>query len=218
MKLFEAVEKDNNLVDKYPVKNVFEFIAHLTNEEFVKELKTKDKNFLEKIVDFIRDILGIDNANELAKQYLKDIISDGVFLQEYGIVVTESDYNGDIQGNLSEFISDKSKKINTNLSDVDKLFKDNPDIADKVYEALGLNFIDKSEISYTDDDGNPCASKGGRNSKFQKGGSWEIIKEFKGKSHSQGGIDIEINKGAIKMSNKQGDFKAKFGLVISNNN
>ena len=122
-----------------------------------------------------------------------------------------------LNDDLSEFISDKSKNTNTNLADVDKLFKDNPDIADKVYEALGLNFIDKSEISYTDDDGNPCASKGGRNSKFQKGGTWEIIREFKGKSHSQGGIDIEIGNGIIKMSNKQGDFEAKFGLVISNN-
>ena len=101
MKLFEAVKADNNLDNKYPVKDVFEFIAHLTNETFVKELESKDKNFLQKIVDFIFDIIGVNNANDLAKQYLKDIISDGVFLQENGITVLPSDYGSNIQGSLS---------------------------------------------------------------------------------------------------------------------
>lgn len=97
MKLFEAVKADNNLENKYPVKDVFEFIAHLTNDTFVKELESKDKSFLQKVVDFITDILGITNANELAKQYLKDIISDGTFLQEQGITVLASDYSGNLQ-------------------------------------------------------------------------------------------------------------------------
>jgi hypothetical protein len=110
MKLYEAVKADNNLKNKYPVKDVFEFIAHLTNEEFVKELESKDKNFLQKVVDFILDILGITNANELSKKYLLDIISDGVFLQENGITVLPSDYGSDIQGSLSDFISQKSHK------------------------------------------------------------------------------------------------------------
>jgi len=99
MKLFEAVKADNNLENKYPVKDVFEFIAHLTNEVFVKELESKNKNFLQKTVDFIFDIIGVNNANDLAKQYLKDIISDGVFLQENGITVLPSDYGSNIQGN-----------------------------------------------------------------------------------------------------------------------
>ena len=110
MKLYEAVKKDNNLVDKYPVKDVFEFIAHLTNETFVKELESKDKNFLQKIVDFILDILGINNANELAKKYLLDIISDGTFLQENGITILPSDYGNNLQGSLSDFISQKSQE------------------------------------------------------------------------------------------------------------
>jgi len=102
MKLFEAVKADNNLENKYPVKDVFEFIAHLTNEAFVKELESKDKTFLQKVVDFIADILGITNANELSKQYLKDIISDGTFLQEQGITVLASDYSGNLQGSKND--------------------------------------------------------------------------------------------------------------------
>ncbi len=109
MKLFEAVKADNNLENKYPVKDVFEFIAHLTNEAFVKELESKDKNFLQKVVDFILDILGINNANELSKKYLIDIISDGTFLEENGITVLPSDYGNNLQGSLSDFISQKSQ-------------------------------------------------------------------------------------------------------------
>lgn len=83
VKLYKSVGENNNLQNQYPFQDVFEFIAHLTNDEFVKELESKDKNFLEKVVDFILDILGINNANELAKKYLTDIISDGVFTRRY---------------------------------------------------------------------------------------------------------------------------------------
>lgn len=113
MKLFEAIKADNNLENKYPVKDVFEFIAHLTNETFVKELESKDKNFIQKVVDFILGILDINNANELTKKYLLDIISDGVFLQENGITVLPSDYGSNLQGSLSDFISQKSQENNS---------------------------------------------------------------------------------------------------------
>ncbi len=149
MKLYEAVEKDNNLVDKYPVKDVFEFIAHLTNETFVKELESKDKNFLQKIVDFILDILGINNANELAKKYLLDIISDGTFLQENGITILPSDYGNNLQGSLSDFISQKSqeKKFEEKKVQIENEIKKLPieifntiEIVDKVpLEILGRN-------------------------------------------------------------------------------
>ncbi len=114
MKLYEAVKADNNLENKYPVKDVFEFIAHLTNEAFVKELESKDKNFLQKIVDFISDILGLNNANELSKKYLIDIISNGVFLQENGITVLPSDYGNNLQGSkntvdLAPIVEEKLK-------------------------------------------------------------------------------------------------------------
>ena len=46
---------------------------------------------------------------------------------------------------------------------------------------------------------------------------WEIIKNFKGKSHENGGIDISIDNGVISMSNTNGKFKAKEGVVIPKN-
>lgn len=117
-KLYEAIKNDNNLQDKYPVKDVFEFIAHLTNENFVSELQSKDKNFIQKVIDYISDILGISNANDLAKQYLEDIISDGVFLQQNGITVLSSDYNN-VQGskNIDE-LKQRLSDLKTRLSEI----------------------------------------------------------------------------------------------------
>lgn len=123
-KLFESVRDNNNLQDKYPVKDIFEFIAHLTNETFVKELESKDRNFIQKVIDFISDILGINNANELAKKYLKDIISDGVFLQEQGITVLPSDYIA-TQGSKSIDIKyDQKGNVLAKNGNVSKLYKD----------------------------------------------------------------------------------------------
>lgn len=70
-------------------------------------------------------------------------------------------------------------------------------------------------ITYTDENGLPCA-KNGLSSSFSPGGSWEVIERFEGPSHSQGGIDIKIGSGGIKMSNKGGEVKAQFGLLIPN--
>ena len=52
--------------------------------------------------------------------------------------------------------------------------------------------IQSGEIYYTDEEGNPCAANGLRNT--VKGTDWKIATEFKGKSHAQGGIDITLNE------------------------
>ncbi len=51
-------------------------------------------------------------------------------------------------------------------------------------------------------------------SSFTKGGKWEIYEIFEGKSHKQGGIDINIKNNQISFTNKNGSIKAKYGLVI----
>ena len=53
--------------------------------------------------------------------------------------------------------------------------------------------------------------------KFTKGGNWVKVKDFKGKSHGEGGIDIEISNSTIKMNRGDSEFKAKNGLVIAAN-
>ena len=74
--------------------------------------------------------------------------------------------------------------------------------------------LNSGEIKYVNEEGKPCAEMGLKTSNFQKGGKWKVVKQFKGSSHAQGGIDIEIGGGKVKLSNKKGKFEAKYGLVI----
>jgi hypothetical protein len=54
----------------------------------------------------------------------------------------------------------------------------------------------------------------GGNFGFTPGGSWEIIKDFKGPSHEGGGIDIKVGDGQIQQTNGSGSFKAKDGVLV----
>lgn len=46
---------------------------------------------------------------------------------------------------------------------------------------------------------------------FLPGGKWDVVKEFKGKSHANGGIDVEIAGGKINYTGKNPKLKAKNG-------
>lgn len=52
---------------------------------------------------------------------------------------------------------------------------------------------------------------------FQKGGTWEIIKELKGNTHEEGGIDIVIGKEGVRIKRGDSELKAEYGLVIPKN-
>lgn len=124
----------------------------------------------------------------------------------------------DIEG-FREFVKNDNIVENNQYENinqqVEELFDKNLQLANEIYKTLGFDVIDESEITYTDEEGNPCAKDGMSFNKFTKGGKWEIVKEFKGASHERGGIDIEISNGTIKMTGKQGQIKAKNGLVIN---
>jgi hypothetical protein len=99
--------------------------------------------------------------------------------------------------------------------EVSELFESNPELANKVCEALGFNVIKESEITYTDEEGNLCAKMGSRSSKFTKGSKWEIVKDLKGyPSHAQGGVDIKIGKNGFNFTRDNGVIEAKHGLVL----
>ena len=71
------------------------------------------------------------------------------------------------------------------------------------------------EVTFVNDEtGIPCL-KAGANLGFTPGSKWKVVKKFKGNSHERGGIDITIGKDSIKMTSKEGDIKAKYGVVIS---
>lgn len=98
---------------------------------------------------------------------------------------------------------------------IEKLFEDNTELANAVYSAMGLNVINESEITYTDEDGNPCAKDGMRSSTFTKGSKWEVVKDLKGyPSHAQGGVDIKLGKDGFSFARANSQIKAAYGLLL----
>ena len=72
--LFESYKKNNKDPDRYSLRSVNEFIAHISNPKFAKELKGKDLNFLQNVLKLVFDVMGINNSYDLSAKYLKDII------------------------------------------------------------------------------------------------------------------------------------------------
>lgn len=100
---------------------------------------------------------------------------------------------------------------------VKEAFEESKELQNAVYSALGFNTINGSEITYTDEEGNPCAKMGLTNT--TKGTGWKIVKDFKGQpKHSNGGVDITISDKGVTMRRGGKDIKAKYGLIIINNN
>jgi hypothetical protein len=134
--------------------------------------------------------------------------------------LSKKDKLGDV---IASKLSKNKKIINVPASEtqnkkegLDFIFDSNPELATQIYQALGFNTINESEITYTDEEGNPCAKMGLTDT--TKGTSWKIVKDFKGQpKHSQGGVDISISDKGVSMRRGGKDIKAKYGLVIPNN-
>lgn len=106
----------------------------------------------------------------------------------------------------------------------DKFFPTLQDLFSEEREVVSINSFQKnkidriqSDITFVDEFGNPCAAHGLKFTGFKFGGSWEIIKKFKGPSHIQGGIDIQLSEKGVKLTNKEGSIKAEDGFIIPNN-
>jgi len=60
-------------------------------------------------------------------------------------------------------------------------------------------------------------AKDGLSISFTPGQTWEVVTNFKGNSHAEGGIDIEISEGKVRMKKGTTPYKAKYGLVLNKN-
>ena len=88
-----------------------------------------------------------NSLSKLQKEELTQILTDA-FLTRQDLRSKQ-----DIQG----FKESIQGKPNSAKSGVEELFSENPELANDVYSTLGFNTINVSEITYTDEDGNPCA-------------------------------------------------------------
>jgi hypothetical protein len=86
-------------------------------------------------------------------------------------------------------------------------------------QALGENVITAADIDKMVDEGKvevkcppaKAKAKQGMRMGFIPGGKWDIVTEFKGNSHENGGIDIEVLGGKIGYTGKEPNLKAKKG-------
>ena len=102
------------------------------------------------------------------------------------------------------------------IKDLEALISKSIEVDKNLNEILRL-LEEKGEVTREDCEGAPTAEKGMVTNEITPGGKWEIIKEFKGKSHKEGGIDITVGNGKISMTNNntKQPFTAAKGLVIA---
>jgi hypothetical protein len=112
----------------------------------------------------------------------------------------------DVTAKLDEM---RSQNKEGGLNEVETLMK----------QALGENLITSADIDKMVDEGSveikcpPGTKKAEHGMKmgFIPGGKWDIVTEFKGNSHENGGIDIEVLGGKISYTGKEPNLKAKRG-------
>jgi len=111
--LLKQLQSDNNTKDFYGSKNEDEILAELTHDGFVEALKNKNLNYVEKVLDYILDILGIGvNAYNEALQILKDLIENPVNYIEKGFVNNNSLYSISNQTFTQPIIDQEEQDVN----------------------------------------------------------------------------------------------------------
>jgi len=209
--LLESIkdEKETNL-------SLWQKFVNLIFNLFKKESKYKTEIYKISTLDKLNSIIHINNF----KFYNK----------------SDDSYSGKLES-LSKFITQKSQE---RLNAIQEVFNQNPELSEIGDVFSYASYLDTifpdSKVEEMDDNlyisvlnqleqenkiEKDCTGKGklkaekGLQTNFTKGGKWEIYEIFEGKSHKQGGIDINIKNNQISFTNKNGSIKAKYGLVIS---
>jgi len=211
--------------------DIVNYPQYIQVKEKYKDLYTTEQQFIDEAIgklisdkitgstDLMSDRLVKQSTTWLSKliEFIKSFFSKGT-TDPYAIAA-----NDILSSNLAKLdlkISPKEENAYQLKQDsikpgVSELFESNPELANAVYSAMGLNTINESEITYTDEEGKPCAKMGGRGSNFTKGSKWEVVKDLKGyPSHAQGGVDIKLGKDGFSFTRGSGQIMAAHGLVL----
>jgi len=90
-----------------------------------------------------------------------------------------------------------------------------PKVEIKITDEDIKQLVQSGDISYTDEDLNLCAKNGVRGNTFTKGSKWEIVEDLKGASHSNGGIDLQINSEGVTFKRVNGkQITAQDGVLV----
>ena len=153
-----------------------------------------------------------------------------------GYLVDLSNYNY----NVPILYGLQNNKTQERISQIQDIFNENPELAsistpeqysqyldtilpDSKVEEIDnslyisvLNQLEQENIIEKDcSGGGKLKAEKGLQTKFTKGGKWEIVKDLKGyPSHAQGGVDIKLGKDGFSFTGKNGEIKAAHGLVL----
>ncbi len=209
-KKFTNLIVDSKLVEKKVIEDVFGEVEETVTKTLklpdnVKKSKEQFLEAMEELQSAINTLMQID-GKLFSSENITNFFTSNKFNQE--------------QRSLSNFISQKSQENNSFQQFQQSLNKPN---TNPILQGNQTNIeeiitqLEKDGLLEIDCKGKLKAEKGLATS-FTKGGKWEIYEIFEGKSHKQGGIDINIKNNQISFTNKNGSIKAKYGLVISKDN
>jgi len=140
---------------------------------------------------------------------------EGKFIHQTGKYTLEEQQEEAIVELLGLYTADRLDKVKDGklISLLKRLLKEMKAYMKELFTGrVDVNRVISEEVTYTDEQGNPCASKG-LASLFQKGGEWFIVDDYKDiPKHSDGGKDIkiketkvEVEKNEIRIENDYGD-------------
>lgn len=139
-----------------------------------------------------------------------------------------SKYKGEFDPTTGTFTSNDTSFFDKKIEDLEtilqqkqqaqQLYQSFLDVYLQDFEQVEKILKEENIIEKDCSGGGKLKAEKGLQTNFTKGGKWKIYEIFEGKSHKQGGIDINIKNNQISFTNKNGSIKAKYGLVISKDN
>jgi hypothetical protein len=175
-------------------------MSHIDMDEFIakkfqtyKPNETKDRNVLQKLFDKFISWFNLLISQKKSLYSLFEDIHNGKF-------PAGKDYS---TAEFKEDVRDLDSKVFIKMLELEQ--------EGKIKKECKPGKTSRSSLGRS----SKAIAKNGYSNGLTKGGSWKVLKRFKGKSHDQGGIDILINKSGIKMNGKQGSIKAEYGLVVA---
>ena len=222
------------------VKNILSENPNLSKEDIIRELllkytytveinTTKESEGLKKQGDYIDGDTYETFEEKNTSHYSNLTVPGGTNYTENeiaipGVEVEEKPQGVDTKKGVN-FVFEQSPELaqigtpEQYSQYLDTIFPDSKvaEIDNSLYNSV-LNQLEQENKIEKDCSGGKLKAKDGIRGKFTKGSQWEIYEIFEGKSHKQGGIDINIKNNQISFTNKNGSIKAKYGLVISKDN
>ena len=190
-----------------PTLKIKELAAQFPNET-VRSVTNLISSWQE---DYNKSVEEIPSTEEL-KNYISEIRKSPLENS-----VSEKTINIFVGANKNAQRTSRPTATEGNKASIDSKQEVQEEIIKYLIESNNINSIKKEDITYTDDDGKPCAKIGLTNA--VKGTNWKIVKDFKGQpKHSQGGVDITISDKGVSMRRGGKDIKAAYGLLIPNFN